>query len=818
VPIAAMDADGSEATMGKLGRRIRGAIGMGFTWAVAWSAVGAVVPRLVLGYRPDAPFPIIFGVLGFCAGVIFSVVLALTEGRRRFDQMSLPRFAGWGAAGGLLLSALFSRAASLGWGDMLLIAPTFALASAACASGSLALARRATRGELADRRSSFAVPLLLLVAARGIDAQQPIAPADSGTFTLYKFQQAIGQERYRITRRADRLVLTDSFSFTDRGSRVPLETTLETTPAGDPLAFRIKGRVSRQSSIDAAVTLRDDSVTVRVDSGSRIIVRPASAFTIGGYAPVALQEALIGYWQRHGRPATLATLPSGHVMIERRGTDTLSIGGASVALERFGIAGLIWGRETLWLDAGGRLAALVSIDAEFDHFEAIRSGYESGLATFVARAAVDAGAALAELARKTQPSGGDRFALVGATLIDGDGGPSVPDATVVVDGGRIVAAGARARVPAGFARIDARGSSVLPGLWDMHAHYEQVEWGPIYLAAGVTTVRDVGNELEFIESVRDANRNGKGIGPRLLLAGIVDGSGPFAVGVNRVDTPEQAVAEVNRYHDAGFQQMKIYSSMTPEMVRAVAAEAHRLGMTVTGHVPRGMNARDAVEAGMDQINHISNIRPIMVAPPPASAGAGAASPALDLSGPEATAALKFLAEHHTVVDPTLALYELVLHPIDRPAAAFEPGIVKLAPELRSALQHLGTSATDSARAQAQLREFLAITGALHRAGITIVAGTDQTVPGHSLHRELELYVQAGFTPMEAIQAATVVPARVMHLDAEVGTIAVGKRADLLVVDGNPLQSFSDLRRVRLVVAGGRRYEPAALWRSVGFEP
>jgi hypothetical protein len=231
-----------------------------------------------------------------------------------------------------------------------------------------------------------------------------------------------------------------------------------------------------------------------------------------------------------------------------------------------------------------------------------------------------------------------------------------------------------------------------------------------------------------------------------------------------------------------------------------------------------MNARDAVEAGMDQINHISNIRPIMVAPPPASAGAGAASPALDLSGPEATAALKFLAEHHTVVDPTLALYELVLHPIDRPAAAFEPGIVKLAPELRSALQHLGTSATDSARAQAQLREFLAITGALHRAGITIVAGTDQTVPGHSLHRELELYVQAGFTPMEAIQAATVVPARVMHLDAEVGTIAVGKRADLLVVDGNPLQSFSDLRRVRLVVAGGRRYEPAALWRSVGFEP
>lgn len=133
--------------MGKLLRRIRGAIGMGFTWAFAWSAAGLVLAA-ILRFQADAPFPIIFGALGFMAGVIFSGFLALTEGRRRFDQMSLRRFATWGAAGGLLLAAFFSRAASLGWGDVVLIVPTFALASAACASGSLALARRATRAEL----------------------------------------------------------------------------------------------------------------------------------------------------------------------------------------------------------------------------------------------------------------------------------------------------------------------------------------------------------------------------------------------------------------------------------------------------------------------------------------------------------------------------------------------------------------------------------------------------------------------------------------------------------------------------------------------
>jgi hypothetical protein len=128
-------------------RRVRGAIGMGFTWAVAWSAVGAL-PRWVFGFNPDPPFPLIFGVLGFIGGVTFAALLMLTERRRGFDQMSLPRFAGWGAVGGLLLSALFAKIASLGRGDVLVIAPTFALACAVCASGSLALARRAARQEL----------------------------------------------------------------------------------------------------------------------------------------------------------------------------------------------------------------------------------------------------------------------------------------------------------------------------------------------------------------------------------------------------------------------------------------------------------------------------------------------------------------------------------------------------------------------------------------------------------------------------------------------------------------------------------------------
>jgi hypothetical protein len=136
-------------------RRIRGAIGIGFTWAAAWFAAG-LVPRWVFGFNADVPFPLVFGVLGFMAGVTFSGVLMVTESRRGFDQMRLSRFAAWGAVGGLLLSAIFTKAASLGWADVLAIAPTFAVACAICASGSLALARRAGMRELPDIRGDTA--------------------------------------------------------------------------------------------------------------------------------------------------------------------------------------------------------------------------------------------------------------------------------------------------------------------------------------------------------------------------------------------------------------------------------------------------------------------------------------------------------------------------------------------------------------------------------------------------------------------------------------------------------------------------------------
>lgn len=670
--------------------------------------------------------------------------------------------------------------------------------------------------------SVLSAALLAVSVAGSLRAQSAAGEAgrivEQGRFRLHKFAQEIGAETYTIRDLDSVLVVQDSFQFTDRGTPVPLTTTLRLRPDLTPVHFAAKGNTARGSTIDAEIDVAGGQATVREGGETRQVAAPERFFTIAGYSPVAAQMMLVRYLTRHpGGP--VGVLPRGNVTVERRGADTVATDGGREVLTRYTVSGLIWGREAVWTDAAGRLVAVVGVDAEFDHFEALRDGYEPALSALIASAASDGMRALAELAARTAPAPAGTLAITGATLVDGTGAAPVRDAVVVVHDGRIMAAGPRARVavPAGARVIDGQGKWIIPGLWDMHAHFEQVEWGPIYLAAGVTTVRDVGNVMEFITSVRDAVRDGRGVGPRMLLAGVVDGDGPFALGVQRVSTPEQARAWVRRYHDAGFQQMKVYSSVKLDVLRALTQEAHRLGMTVTGHVPQGIDAYQGVEAGMDQINHATYVVAIM-RPTPSGPPNPADTLPLDPSSPEARRAIDFLKQHRTVIDPTLSVYEMFSHPARVPFREFEPGVEKIAPELRAPLNNTGVPPEREAAARVRFQRLLDAVRALHRAGITIVAGTDQTVPGHSLHRELELYVRAGFTPMEALQSATLVPARVMGMEAQSGTVQAGKAADLLLLDADPLADISNTRRIHTVIAGGRVYDPAALWRSAGFQP
>ena len=656
-------------------------------------------------------------------------------------------------------------------------------------------------------RRSFRVAMLYATAVftgAGWRSVPAPLPDDAGAIRIHLLGHAIGSERYAIRGENEALVLTDTFEFTDRGGRVQLASSLRLTPTFDPLAFRSSGRTYRFVNVDAAVDVDGNRVRVRNLGDSTTFARPRNFFAIAGYAPLESQALLIRYWQTHGRPREIVTAPGDPtttVRVEDLGTVRLRFAsGEAVTLARFSIDGVAWGREIAYLDSASRFAAIVT-RANMLPLEGVREDLAASQPALLDSLQADAARAELSAAERTSAAipvlGKGAFALVGAVVIDGTKRGPIDDGVVIVRDGRIVAAGLRRTtpIPAGVRELDMRGKTIIPGLWDMHAHVALPEWGPAYLGVGVTTIRDMGGEKPFLVVFRDAIASGRVLGPRLLLAGLVDGSGAEAFGTVTADTPDQARAVVEMYHAAGFQQMKLYTYIKPDVAGAIIRRAHELGMSVTGHIPRAMTLESMIDSGADYVAH------------------------LPLRGDPSSAAVKnqigMMAAEHLVVDPTVSWNELLGHARETPLASFQPGFADAPWPLRASYGSVRNTG-DSAAAGRALRGQLALIHALHVAGVPVVAGTDYGLPGFSLLRELELYVEAGLSPLDAIRAATVVPAEVTDMIREVGTIEAGKRADLVVLDASPLADIHNLRRSRWVVTGGRMFETRPLRKAVGF--
>ena len=276
---------------------------------------------------------------------------------------------------------------------------------------------------------AFAFALPSALPARGQSQTQSVQPevVERGKFILHKFEQPIGEETFDTTREAQSLVTKVTFKFVDRGTAVPLTATFRSADDLTPQAFEIKGKPARPTEIDEAVEFQAEKIRVRNREKWTEAPRPKQFFAIAGYAPATMQMLMVRYWASHGSPAELETFPSGRVKIEPRGHDTVAIGGKDESLDRYTVEGLIWGRETLWFDSKRNLAAAVTIDAEFDHFEAIREGYESALGKFVGIAGTDGMAALADISKGISGSRAETLAIVGGTLIDGTGSAPVAD-------------------------------------------------------------------------------------------------------------------------------------------------------------------------------------------------------------------------------------------------------------------------------------------------------------------------------------------------------------------------------------------------------
>jgi imidazolonepropionase-like amidohydrolase len=635
---------------------------------------------------------------------------------------------------------------------------------------------------------------------------------EHGTYSIHLLLHAIGTEEYSVTEGgAGGLTLHTSSTTNDRGMKRSSSSVLAMDAQFSPLMLE-QSSVPANPDGGSQMEVNGARVSVREGAQQRTMERPAVAFAGFGSMPASVQMMMMRYWKVHHQPARLTILRASDralpVEIKLVGHDAFLSKGRMVRLARYTVANLVFGREILWMDDSNRLAAVMTFAGGLPQ-EIVLDEYVRLMGELFHNGVRQEMLDLADLDHAVPAEAQGSFAIVGARLIDGTGADAVEHSVVVIRDGRIAAVGAQGseKIPSGMRVVHADGESLLPGLWEMHSHYSGVEFGPALLAAGVTTARDCGGEMEFLTQVRRAIDQEHALGPRLLLAGLIDSGGPLAFGAVDVETPEQGVAAVDAYADARFDQTKVYTQIQPAVLRAISAEAHARGMTVTGHVPAAINAFEGVEDGMDQINHLQFVTRSMKADDAAP---------LDLSSQRAQSLIALLKSKQIVVDPTVGWGEMAGHPKSFEVAMFEPGI-KAAPfTLASKFAAMGVPAADEAKFRARMQTNLEVIQALFRAGVPIVAGSDTGLIGFGLDRELELYVGAGMTPMQAIQSATIVAARAMKHDADSGTVEVGKRADLMLVDGDPLKDISDLRRVVSVVTDGRMYDSKKLGRSVGF--
>lgn len=647
---------------------------------------------------------------------------------------------------------------------------------------------------------------LTLLAAFVLPSFVSKAASDDPTFLIFKYQHIVGKEIDRCSRDAAGIRCHSHFQLDFTGSSISLDADIQTDSTFQPISYTSKGQNSTRSVVDLNLTITGQHADVRDNGVMQTLSLPARFFTLQQDVPILTQEMLFSYWRAHGRPSSISILPSGEVRIRLRGMDRLQNLSAE-RLTRYTLHGVTWGDETVWLNENGEIAAVVGTDAEEDRVEIVRPRYQSALKEFAKLAAADAVHDLEAVSPSVRPVASGSFALTHATVINpaSDGVP-LRNATVLVRDGRIEAVGADVRLPAHTPVLDARDKFILPGLWDTHAHFEQWEWGPAYLAAGVTNVRDVGNEIEFLVPIRRSLNTARGLGPHMYAAGLID-SDPGSLTSEHAEEAARARAIVERYHDLGYEEIKIYQSLKPELIPVVTAEAHRLGMKVTGHIPTGTDALTAVRDGMDMINHISFVTRVM-------RPQGATD--VRVESAEAMQAIALFLQHHTIIEPTLARSEFNLHPRRRPFSDIEPSVERLPTELAVILNNSGISQDREERATRAMQTALDTTRIIHDAGIPILAGSDQVVPGFSLHRELELLVRAGCSPIEAIRAATSTPARVFGV-TDAGAIEVGKRADMVILDANPLDDISNIRRVHWTVTGGRVFDPNALGKLVDIK-
>ena len=670
--------------------------------------------------------------------------------------------------------------------------------------------------------------LVFILLASALWSQQP-APPQSAAPALPADIPATA-ERYSMllmgTVAGQQAVWTASdgtlhifFQFNDRGRGPKTTSVLKLDANGIPVSEVVTGNDYLKSPVDENYSLEAGTARWKntAEKGEKKVSGPAFYSALnGGPSEIALlaHAAL----QHDGK---IALLPEGEARVQRMTEQDIEATGHKKHVILYAITGLDFSPTYFWAEAGDKFFATVDTWGSI-----VSESWEASIPTLLAAQSKIKDSRSADLAAKLAHHKPGGILFTHANVFDSETGKIIPDQNILVTGNRISPVWRDIPVSPTVERIDATGKTLIPGLWDMHAHVGDND-GLLNLAAGVTTVRDLANDTDSLLARRQRIADGKEIGTRIVLAGIIDSPdafhGPTKV---LVSTEAEARAAVDNYKRLGYVQIKIYSSVKPELVPIIIDEAHKNGLRVSGHIPANMIASQCVEDGYDEIQHINflvlNFFPeikdtntIARLTKPGEVTAG-----LDLNSAQVQSFIKLLQDHHTKLDLTLTVFEdQYMAPPGQISPGFLPVANRLPAQVRRNLLTAGMTPPPGMEDtyKKSFAKMLEFTGMLYRAGLSIEDGTDN-MAGFALHRELELDVQAGIPAAQVLQDATLNAARIMSMDKDLGSIAPGKLADLVLVDGDPTTDISNIRKTVVVVKDGVLYKPAELYTELGVTP
>jgi imidazolonepropionase-like amidohydrolase len=513
------------------------------------------------------------------------------------------------------------------------------------------------------------------------------------------------------------------------------------------------------------------------------------------FSPTVYDQALIAQWLLSTPTKAGRLMPGAQTMRAQILREiTVPIKGKARRLRMVALQTVSpWTPITLWLDEKNQLFA-----GGVEWFITVIEGGEAAMPamreaelTFRNERGLALGKALPRPPQTTVITNGDVF--------DSERGVIMPKTTVVIRDDRIVSVGdttGPVTDSRGVRRIDATGMTVIPGMWDMHGHLQhtsQTSGGVSQLMFGLTTVRDMASDIDVATWYRDKANAGELLASRAILSGFIEGPGAWAGPSGTiVRTEKEARDWVAKYDSMGYRQIKLYNLVHPDLIPTIAAEAHKRGMRLSGHIPRGISTQAAIELGYDEVNHAaflfstfypdSEYLPTMRA---YSAVASAVAPNIDVNGAPFTALVDLMHRHNTVLDGTYNIWT------------------------STASAGVGAAPVD----QKGIDNYLRTIQRLDSAGVVLVPGTDNTT-GASYQSELEAYVKAGLSPTKVLQMATITSARVMHDDKDYGSITPGKVADVVLMKGHPDQSIADARNIEYVIRAGRVYTPTEIRNAV----